>query len=94
MPLYRKKPVLIEARELGRDLASAVEIVDWIVSTGGAATIVRDGDKTSLKTRLVTIRTLEGMMDALPGDHVIRGVMGEFYPCKPDVFALTYEPAP
>ncbi|MDN6798136.1 MAG: hypothetical protein L0L50_02335 [Propionibacterium sp.] len=39
------------------------------------------------------IRTLEGDMRVAPGDYVIRGVRGEFYPCKPDIFAATYEPA-
>ncbi|ECK7392670.1 hypothetical protein FRN05_24005, partial [Salmonella enterica subsp. enterica] len=39
------------------------------------------------------IFTLEGVMDALPGDWIIRGVQGEHYPCKPDIFAATYDPA-
>lgn len=37
------------------------------------------------------IETLEGTMQARPGDYIIRGVQGEFYPCKPDIFAATYE---
>lgn len=41
--------------------------------------------------RAVVIRTLEGDMWAYPGDWIIRGVQGEFYPCKPDIFAATYE---
>ena len=41
----------------------------------------------------VTICTLEGDMKAMPGDYIIKGVQGEFYPCKPDIFAKTYEPA-
>lgn len=41
----------------------------------------------------ITIRTLEGSIHASAGDFVIRGVQGEFYPCKPDIFAQTYEPA-
>jgi hypothetical protein len=41
----------------------------------------------------VTITTLEGVMRADPGDWIIRGVKGEFYPCKPDIFEATYEPA-
>ena len=52
---YRKKPVVIEARQL--------------------------------------VGTLEGVMQAKPRDWIIRGVQGEFYPCKPDIFAATYEPA-
>ena len=42
----------------------------------------------------IAIRTLEGEMRAIPGDWIIRGVQGEFYPCKPDIFAATYEPVP
>ena len=41
----------------------------------------------------LTIETLEGRMAASPGDWVIRGVQGEFYPCRGDIFSLTYEPA-
>ncbi len=40
-----------------------------------------------------TIKTLEGDMRADMDDWIIRGVMGELYPCKPDIFAATYEPA-
>jgi hypothetical protein len=41
----------------------------------------------------MSIDTLEGVMTAQPGDWIIKGVKGEFYPCKPDIFVLTYEPA-
>lgn len=41
----------------------------------------------------MVITTLEGAMEAMPGDYIIKGVKGEFYPCKPDIFAATYEPA-
>lgn len=41
----------------------------------------------------VTIKTLEGEMKAMPGDYIIKGVNGEFYPCTPDIFAKTYEEA-
>lgn len=40
----------------------------------------------------LTIPTLEGLMTAMPGDYIIRGIRGEFYPCKPDIFEATYEP--
>lgn len=39
----------------------------------------------------VYIETLEGTMTGLPGDYIIKGVKGEFYPCKPDIFELTYD---
>lgn len=41
--------------------------------------------------RCLIVATLEGEMIATPGDYIIRGVQGEFYPCKPDIFAATYE---
>jgi hypothetical protein len=41
-----------------------------------------------------TIRTLDGSLDAKPGDWIITGIKGEHYPCKPDVFEATYEPVP
>jgi hypothetical protein len=40
----------------------------------------------------ITIQTLEGPMTATPGDWIITGIKGEKYPCKPDIFAATYEP--
>jgi len=78
---FRKKPVVIEARlfDPGLDYDEACNVVGWC---GGRA--VDEG---------CAIGTLEGEMLASPGDWVIRGVQGEFYPCKPDIFAATYEPA-
>jgi hypothetical protein len=78
---YRKKPVVIEARHFdpGRDYDDACAVVAWC---GGTAT--DEG---------CDIATLEGTMTAVPGDWIIRGVQGEFYPCKPDIFEQTYEPA-
>jgi hypothetical protein len=61
-----------------------------IESAGDRATIpgtvTRDGE-------CLVIATLEGMMRAEPGDWIIRGIKGELYPCKPDIFAATYETA-
>jgi len=78
---YRKKPVVIDADQ-------------WLpndrVCRENAALIPGarvDGDK-------LLIDTLEGMMTASPGDWVIRGIRGEYYPCKPDIFEATYEPVP
>lgn len=74
---YRKKPVVIEAiRYTGNN---GYEIGLFV----GAAD--RNAENQFL------IRTLEGTMAADPGDWIIRGVQGEFYPCKPDIFAATYE---
>jgi hypothetical protein len=50
-------------------------------------------DKSVYRTDVVMILTLEGAMTANIGDWIIKGVKGEFYPCKPDIFAATYEPA-
>ena len=61
-------------------------VADAGVAAKTPGAITRDGDA-------LLIATLEGIMRADPGDWIIRGVMGEIYPCKPDIFAATYEPA-
>ncbi len=77
---FRKKPVEIEAlRWDGRDCAPLIEFVGESLGE-------------LVPGRYAEILTLEGGMFASPGDWIIRGVVGEFYPCKPDIFALTYEP--
>ena len=75
---YRKKPVVVEA---------ALVTVDnyW-----GLATTVRGAARIAPPS--VEIPTLEGTMVASLGDYIIRGIQGEFYPCKPDIFHETYEP--
>lgn len=77
---YRKKPVEIEAYQLGGDEPDPVWLTDAVL--GGIVTAV-DGE--------VYIKTLEGVHHASDGDFIIRGVKGELYPCKPDIFKLTYE---
>lgn len=84
--LYRKKPVVIEAMQLIDDLANHNAVIDWITSGGGRA-------RMPLVEPCVFITTLEGEMRADLGDWVIRGVAGEFYPCKDSIFEATYEPA-
>jgi len=86
MAKYRKKPVVIEAvRWEGDNVAEVI-----IFSTP------RPGDERCVCVdegpREVVIFTLEGEMRATLGDWIIRGVKGEFYPCKPDIFEATYEP--
>lgn len=81
MPVYRKKPVEIEAR-LFKNTTDSSDIVSWILSHGQFA------EFTGI---IILIRTLEGDMSASIGDYIIKGVAGEFYPCKPDIFAATYE---
>ena len=80
MAKYRKKPVVIEAWRFHDE-----EDINAIYSALGDH-IGTDGES-------VVIYTLEGAMTVSPGDYIIRGVKGEFYPCKPDIFAATYEPA-
>jgi hypothetical protein len=76
--MFRKKPVVIEARQWTG--ANAVDLLDWI-----APEATQDG-------AILTIPTLEGDHEASLGDWIIKGVAGEFYPCKPDIFATTYDP--
>lgn len=85
MPKFRKKPVVIEAREVTwEDLP---HIAEWCKGWIDADEDREDADQYLL------IPTMEGEMRANLGDWIIRGVKGEFYPCKPDIFAATYEPA-
>jgi hypothetical protein len=83
---YRKKPVVIEAMQF--DGTNGEEVAAWCGGEVESATCHGEGPPW-----LVMIRTLEGTMAAGRDDYVIRGVQGEFYPCKPDIFAATYEAA-
>lgn len=85
---YRKKPVVIEAMQLPpADADASTALVDWLHTFDDTVSWEsgRDGS--------IEILTLEGTMRADPGDWIIKGVQGEMYPCKPDIFAATYEPA-
>ena len=81
MKQYRKKPVVIEAVQFLGDVG-VPEIMDLDVGVGHDASVGHD---------YLMITTKEGVMRAEPGDWIIRGVKGELYPCKSDIFALTYE---
>lgn len=85
---FRKKPVVIEAMQFTGMMSNARAIRAWAHAGLPPETnaIIRV-DGWCLK-----IRTLEGEMTANDGDWIIKGVKGEFYPCKPDIFAATYEP--
>jgi len=87
MEKYRKKPVEIEAVQLDGTHTTANDILDWILENGGNANRMYN----SVAGYGIQIDTLEGLMTGNPGDYVIRGVQGEFYPCKPDIFELTYD---
>lgn len=78
MPRFRKKPVVIEAIQWTG--GNAVTLLDWI------------GPHARQEGATLIIATLEGDHEASLGDWIIKGVKGEFYPCKPDIFTATYEP--
>jgi len=86
MGRYRKKPVVIEAHRIG-DEGWPESIWEGVMSN--AITLHMDEPKGQ---RHVEIKTLEGVMRGDDGDWIIRGVAGEFYPCKPGIFEATYEP--
>lgn len=92
--LYRKKPVVIEAMQFQRRYCEPTDynITDIFNFTGKILhirTAPEEGNPTG-RTYL-EIPTLEGVMQANVGDWIIKGVNGEFYPCKPDIFAKTYD---
>lgn len=87
MAKYRKKPVVIEAMQLDTSPASLHDCMEFIESAGGKVAVDFEN-----KTHYLEIATLEGAMKASVDDWIIKGVKGEFYPCKPDIFAATYEP--
>lgn len=79
---FRKKPVVIEAVQFTG--TNHAEVFLWAGE---------DADEFHYDSRYMQIKidTLEGMMTAFMGDWIIKGVQGEFYPCKPDIFEATYE---
>ncbi|MFJ2676383.1 hypothetical protein [Streptomyces sp. NPDC087525] len=90
MGRYRKKPVEIEA--VRYDGTNWDEIATFMGRTGRVEETKLPGPGRGMHDGTV-IHTLEGDMTASVGDWIIRGVQGECYPCKPDIFAATYEPA-
>lgn len=85
MPFFRKRPLVIEAFQLPElDENPTPELVEFL-NKMNQEWLMDDGT--------LAIDTLEGTMVASPGDWIIRGVTGEYYPCKPDVFNKTYEKA-
>lgn len=95
MPRYRKKPVVIEAFRMGidprpdwfQDEVTKNNIITHRVGEVGQGYSPFDHSKT-----YCIIKTLEGEMTGNYGDYIIKGVQGEIYPCKPDIFHATYEP--
>lgn len=85
MAFYRKRPIVVAAHQYTGTPASLAEISEWIPKS-----ILR----LNTTNKVVKIQTPEGVMTVSVGDWVVRGIKGEFYPVKPDIFADTYEPAP
>jgi len=83
MGKFRKKPVVIEAVQVCPERSE--ELRDFV--NGGRDCLIRH-----IPNFHVSIITLEGTMTGNEGDWIIRGVKGELYPCKPDIFDATYEP--
>lgn len=94
---FRKKPVVIEAMQwkgvpnpIGPDAESGMDYFEkfdqWVDKNQGDMKLTYSGSS-------IFVPTLEGVMTASPGDWIIKGVKGEMYPCKPDIFDATYEPA-
>lgn len=81
MPRFRKKPVEIEA-------------IQWTGDNLKELEIFTDDEVCPLAEKRLLITTLEGEMKASLNDWIIKGVQGEFYPCKPDIFEATYEHVP
>jgi hypothetical protein len=90
MAQFRKKPVVIEAWSV-RDLIRYFS-KEWKNLPTPVEQAYEQGGIVVMADRL-HINTLEGIMDAMPDDMLICGVKGELYPCKPDIFAATYEAA-
>jgi hypothetical protein len=93
MAKFRKKPVVIEAVELKNNYDSIVECVEFVFNIGMDSSMIGESatvNKVKEEGGFL-IPTLEGDMKVSFGDYIIKGVKGEFYPCKPDIFELTYE---
>ncbi len=85
MSQYRKKPVVIEAWQFNAPMFMPQP--GWLHDAMCSGKIYYQGGKRPY----YTIETLEGNMRAMSGDWIIRGIKGEIYPCKPDIFAAIYE---
>lgn len=90
---YIKKPVEVKAIQLKED--NIIEVFDFLDEANYKETKsveeLEDFSKAMLEQGYIEIETLEGMMKASFGDYIIKGIKGEFYACKPDIFQATYE---
>lgn len=88
MAKYRKKPVIIEAVQY--DGKNDWELSQWSKGVVYSSPVLEPTENNPTGSYL-QIKTLEGVMTAIVGDFVIKGINGEFYPCKEDIFWKTYE---
>lgn len=98
---FRKKPVGIQAVQWTGAYTS--DVIGWVLATGRRSARWHealpsvepkdDGKGCAAQPEFIAIDTLEGTMQASVGDWIVRGVQGEHYPVKPDIFLVTYEPA-
>lgn len=92
---FRKKPVVIDAMQYTAETHK--DVIHWINTDGGKAWYGSEVANCCMKHPegfdypTIIIETLEGNHTASLGDWIIKGVVGEFYPCKPDIFFMTYE---
>ncbi len=84
---YRKRPVTVQAIRYDGEI-NLDGVLAWARGLGVAEDVMWHTSAGGF-----VIRTLEGDMRVNPGDWVVRGVQGEYYPVKPDIFSATYEPA-
>lgn len=89
MAKFRKRPVVVEAVQLRWDTWN--EVCEH-AGVGKLQDDKPEGETLPDGRIALNIPTLEGVMQAVEGDWIIRGVKGELYPCKPDIFEATYEP--
>lgn len=82
---YRKKPVVVQAFQMTKDSDQTTAFPDWLFGAIMQGAISESTDGHFL------VQTMEGTMMGKPGDYVIRGIRGEFYPCDKEIFDATYE---
>lgn len=94
MPKFRKKPVMVDAYQIDKSKVNQsdglLDWPEWLVAAWETP-FETVGSFYSIAGAMC-ITTLEGALTVSDGDWIIRGVKGELYPCKPDIFAATYEP--
>ena len=90
---YRKKPVTVEAVQATFESIQSGDLIDWLVGNQAIYKIVTThADGIIMPDEwYIDLYTLEGTMTCDPGDWIIKGIKGELYPCKPDIFEATYD---